>query len=80
MSAGDALKIFFRQTGHGHHGIAVNATLQHRAGNFQGRFTLTFGAAFLDAALFARLFSFSDFLALNTYFSHGNYMHGCFIM
>jgi len=51
---GDAPQIFFSQTGHGHHCIAVDAALQHRAGNFQGRFALTF----LDAALFAKLDTF----------------------
>lgn len=58
MSVGDALQIFFSQTGHGHHCIAVDAALQHRAGNFQGRFALAFRASFLDAALFTKLDTF----------------------
>ena len=56
MSVGDALQIFFSQTGHGHHCIAVDAALQHRAGYFQGRFALTF----LNAALFAKLDALLD--------------------
>lgn len=54
MSVGDALQLFFSQTCHGHNCIAVDATLQHRAGYFQGRFSLTF----LDPALFAKLDAF----------------------
>lgn len=35
----------------GHYCTGVYAALQHRAGNFQGRFAI----AFLDAVLFAKL-------------------------
>ncbi|XEK85322.1 hypothetical protein NMD04_03460 [Citrobacter meridianamericanus] len=60
MSVGDALQIFFSQTAHSHHRVAVDAVLQHCAGNFQSRFALTFP----DASLFAPLFTTLDtFLA-----------------
>ncbi len=38
----DLRQVVFRQTGHFHHGTAVNAVLQHGTGNFQSRFALTF--------------------------------------
>lgn len=43
----DLRQIVFRQTGHSHDGITVNAVLQHGEGNFQ----LTFIASFLPAQL-----------------------------
>jgi hypothetical protein len=38
----DLRQVVFRQTGHFHDGIAVNAVLQHGTGNFQSSFALTF--------------------------------------
>jgi hypothetical protein len=38
----DLRQVVFSQTGHFHDGIAVNAVLQHGAGNFQSGLTLTF--------------------------------------
>ena len=41
-SVADLRQVVFSQTGHFHHGTAVNAVLQHGTGNFQSGLTLTF--------------------------------------
>ena len=38
----DLRQVVFRQAGHFHNGIAVNAVMQHGTGNFQSGLTLTF--------------------------------------
>jgi hypothetical protein len=38
----DLRQVVFRQTGHFHDSIAVNAVLEHGTGNFQSSFALTF--------------------------------------
>jgi hypothetical protein len=52
----DLRQVFFRQTGHFHDSIAVNAVLQHGTGNFKSSFAL----AFFNTTLFTQLDALLD--------------------
>ena len=66
----DLRQVVFSQTGHFHHGTAVNAAPEHGAGNFQLAFQFAFITAFFNTTLFTQLDALLDPLLdtlLNTF-------------
>lgn len=69
-SVADLRQVVFSQTGHFHHGTAVNAAPEHGAGNFQLAFQFAFITAFFNTTLFTQLDALLDPLLdtlLNTF-------------
>jgi hypothetical protein len=56
-SVADLRQVVFSQTGHFHHGTAVNAAPEHGTGNFQLAFQFAFQFSFIAAFFNTTLFT-----------------------